>query len=74
MDFPPEWVVTQMEDFNMASLALQGEFGIELLAQLRATGRILDNFHFALDGATPPTPLDMFVDLANIIPVAPFEG
>jgi hypothetical protein len=58
-----------MEDFNTASLTLQGEFGIELLAQLRNTGRILDNFHFALDGASP---LD--VDLVDIIPVAPFEG
>jgi hypothetical protein len=65
MDFPPEWIVLQMEEYNTATPDYQEDFTVELLAQLRSTGRILDNFRFALDSALP---LDATVDLASIIP------
>jgi hypothetical protein len=71
MDFPPEWVVLQMEEFNTATPDYQGDFTIELLAQLRSMGRILDNFRFALDGTLP---LDATVDLASIILVEAYQG
>jgi hypothetical protein len=71
MDFPAEWVVLQMEGFNTSTPDLPGDFTVELLAQLRNTGRILDNFRFALDGALH---LDASVDLASIIPVEAYQG
>jgi hypothetical protein len=71
MDFPPEWVVLQMEEYNTATPDYQGDFTVELLAQLRSTGRILDNFRFALDGTLH---LDATVDLASIIPVEVYQG
>jgi hypothetical protein len=71
MDFPPEWIVLQMEDYNTATPDYQGDFTVELLAQLRSTGRILDNFRFALDSALP---LDATLDLASIIPVEAYQG
>jgi hypothetical protein len=71
MDFPPEWIVLQMEDYSMATPDYQGDFTVELLAQLRSMGRILDNFRFTLDGAFP---LDATVDLASILPVEAYQG
>ncbi len=71
MDFPAEWVVLQMEEYNTATQDYQGDFTVELLTQLRSTGRILDNFRFALDGALH---LDATVDLVSIIPVEAYQG
>ncbi len=65
MDRPPDGRVQHSHP------GLPGDFTIELLAQLRSTGRILDNFRFALDGALP---LDATVDLASIIPVEAYQG
>jgi hypothetical protein len=71
MDFPAEWVVLQMEEYNTATPDYQGDFTVELLAQRRSTGWILDNFRFALDGALH---LDATVDLASIISVEAYQG
>ncbi len=71
MEFPPEWAVSSMDDFATTTPLSRGEFNIELFAQLRNTGRILDNFRLGLDGATP---LEVSVDLASVIPVAAFTG
>ena len=71
MEFPPTWVVQEADDFHTASPAVQGEYTVELFAQLRSTGRILDGFRLALDGSKP---LEINVDMAKIIPVGPFQG
>ena len=44
---------------------------MELMAQLRPSGRILDGFRVALDGAVP---LQRELDLATIIPSTSFHG
>jgi hypothetical protein len=47
MDFPPDWKVDDMEDFDIAVATLaesDDAVAVELLAQLRPNGRILDNF------------------------------
>ncbi len=71
MEYPPEWAVSSMDDFAIAAPLARGEFNVELFAQLRNTGRILDNFRLGLDGATL---LEVSVDLAAVIPVAAFAG
>jgi hypothetical protein len=70
MDFPADWVINPMEDYTTASLDYQGETTVELLAQLRNTGHILDGFHFTLDGSSP---LEAVIDLFSIIP-ADYRG
>jgi hypothetical protein len=50
MDFPPDWLVEPLHDFDVAvaTLANSGDpLAIQLLAQLRPTGRILDNFRLS---------------------------
>jgi hypothetical protein len=71
MDIPPEWAVSPMDDFATATPQTRGEFNVELYAQLRNTGRILDNFRLGLDGAIP---LEVSVDLASVIPAVGFDG
>jgi hypothetical protein len=65
MDFPADWVVRPMEEYTTAGPNYQGEFTVDLLAQLRSTGRILDGFPFALDSSAP---LEAVVVLDNILP------
>ena len=33
MEFPPEWVIVEAEDFNLAAPRDPGDLGMELLAQ-----------------------------------------
>jgi hypothetical protein len=52
MDFPPDWLVEPLDDFDVAvaTLANSGDaLAIQLLAQLRPTGRILDNFRLVVN-------------------------
>jgi hypothetical protein len=65
MDFPADWVIDNMEDYNAAGSSYQGDITVELLAQLRNNGRILDGFRFTLDGASP---LEAVIDVHSIIP------
>jgi hypothetical protein len=54
MEFPPDWQVEPWDDFDVAvaSLATSGnDLAVELLAQLRPTGRILDNFRLSVNGS-----------------------
>jgi hypothetical protein len=52
MDFPSEnWVFNDWEDFDTASANVVGDFTLEVFAQLRNTGRILDNFRCVLGGS-----------------------
>jgi hypothetical protein len=71
MDFPMDWVINNAEDYATASPGYQGEVAVELLAQLRNTGRILDSFRFTLDGASP---LEAIIDVRSIIPADHYSG
>ena len=52
MDFPSEnWVFNDWEDFDTASANVVGDYTLEVFAQLRNTGRILDNFWCVLRGS-----------------------
>ena len=52
MDFPPEdWMVFEASDFNTASPRFPGERGVELMAQVRSNGRIMDHWRMALGGS-----------------------
>jgi hypothetical protein len=66
MEFPPDWNVSEASEFDIASPSTPGAVSVELFAQLRNTGRILDGFRFAIDGASP---LEINVDLFQLIPV-----
>ena len=48
MDFPHDWVVLAAEEFETAAPRVNGDVTMEVLAQLRPSGRILDNFRVAL--------------------------
>jgi hypothetical protein len=65
MEFPTNWVVFSLPDYDTEVPAVSGEFTVELFAQLRNTGRILDGFRFALDGTKA---LEAYVDLDKVIP------
>jgi hypothetical protein len=59
------------EDFETGQLRLEGVATIELLAQVRHTGRILGNFRVALGGEAR---LKVDVDLGAMVPVEVFAG
>ena len=52
MDFPPEeWDVFPAEDFDLASPRDPGSLGVEVMAQVRNDGRLIDHFRLALGGS-----------------------
>jgi hypothetical protein len=71
MEFPATWVVLNITDYDTAMPAVPGEFVVELLAQLRNTGRVLDGFRFALDGTRA---LEATVNLDQILPSEELKG
>jgi hypothetical protein len=72
MDFPSEnWVFNDWEDFDTASANVVGDFTMEVFAQLRNTGRILDNFRCVLGGSRH---LEIDASLLDMIPVAYLYG
>jgi hypothetical protein len=71
MDFPTDWVIDNIEDYTTAGSSYQGEVTVELLAQLRNTGRILDGFRFTLDGASS---LEAVIDVHSIILADLYRG
>ena len=64
MEFPPEWEVFPAEDFNTAGPRAAGECGMELLAQMRPNGRVLDHYRVTLGGSRI---LDVKVPLAKLL-------
>ena len=52
MEFPPQWVIVEAEDFNLPAPRDPGDLGMELLAQVRTNGRVMDHFRVALGGNT----------------------
>jgi hypothetical protein len=71
MEFPSNWVVFSLPDYDSAAPSVTGDFTAELFAQLRNTGRILDGFRFALDGTRA---LEAYVGLDKILPVPELKG
>jgi len=52
MDFSPdEWNIFGADDFELAEPRDPGVHGVEVMAQVRNTGRILDHFRLALGGS-----------------------
>ena len=51
MEFPPEWLILQSEDFEIAAPLDPGRCGMELMAQVRPNGLIMDHFRVVLGGA-----------------------
>ncbi len=71
MDFPHDWDVLAAEEVKTAAPRVKGNVTLEVLAQLRPSGRILDNFLVALAGSKA---LDFDADLFSLIPAAVFKG
>jgi hypothetical protein len=74
MEFPPSWVVNPLDDYETALPAVSSSseaYTMELMAQLRPTGRILDGFKVVLNGAAP---LSRELDLGSIIPARCFKN
>jgi len=50
MEFPPEWTILPAEDFSTAVPRDPGDLGMDLLVQVRSTGRMIDHFRVAVGG------------------------
>ena len=69
-----DWAVEPMTGFETARPIVPGSttaYVMELLVQLRSTGRMLDNFRTVVDGSSP---LECELDMATIIPSPAFKG
>ena len=51
MEFPPDWEVMAADDFTTARPRNAGLCSMELLAQVRPNGRILDHYRVSLGGS-----------------------
>jgi hypothetical protein len=58
--------VLATEDYKTATPRITSDVTMEICAQLRPTGRILDNFRVALGGSKV---LDFEADLGQLIPI-----
>ena len=68
MEFPPaHWAVFPAEDFETACPRLPGTLGVELMAQVRPNGRVMDHWRLAIGGSSN---LTITLDLAYLIPAA----
>jgi hypothetical protein len=70
MEFPPSWTINPADQFEVTTAPDGGPLTLQLLAQVRPSGRILDNFQVAL-GGTQIVCAD--VDLGQLIPAATFN-
>ena len=52
-EFPGDWLVLGMEDFETAAAREPGILGFDLMAQVRNNGRLLDHFRIAIGGSQP---------------------
>ena len=71
MDFPPAWTVLTSEEYETATPRITGDVSMEICAQLRPSGRILDNFRVTLGGSKI---LEYEADLGQLIPIPFFKG
>jgi len=51
MEFPPDWTVLPAVDFDIAAPRDPGELGMDLMAQVRSNGRIMDHFRISMGGS-----------------------
>jgi hypothetical protein len=66
INFPSEgWFCNDQDDFNTARTTVKGEYTMEICAQLRLTGLILDHFREVLGGFRH---LEINTSLVNMIP------
>jgi hypothetical protein len=71
MDFPPVWTVLTSEEYETATPRITGDVSMEICAQLRPSGRILDNFRVSHGGTKI---LEYEADLGQLIPIPFFKG
>jgi len=64
MEFPGIWDVFPMDDYLTAGPRNAGQLGMELLAQVRPNGRVLDHYRITLGGSRI---LDVDVSLASLL-------
>ncbi len=72
MYFPSEdWVYNDLDEFDTTPTNMRGDYTLELYAQLRPTGRMLDHFRAVLSGTKL---LEINVSLMDMIPNNRFRG
>ena len=64
MDFPTDWDIFPIIEFNVAGPRNPGHLGMELLAMARPNGRVLDHFRVTLGGNRI---LDMTVPMSALL-------
>jgi len=68
MEFPPtDWAVFEAADFEVAQPRNPGDLGVELLAQVRPNGRVVDHWRLTMGGAKI---LEVTMPLSSIVPKA----
>lgn len=67
MEFPPPWDIFPKDQYPLAVPRDPGQLGMELMALVRPTGRILDHFRVAIGGNVT---INLEVDLFKLIPAA----
>jgi len=71
MEFPADWAVLPKADFELASPRITGELTMELHAELRPSGRVLDAFRVSLAGTAT---LIVDVEVYKLLPIDSFKG
>ena len=69
MEFPPEWSVFPAADFELAAARNPLERGVELLAQVRPNGRVIDHVRLVLGGSElieAKVPFNLLFNLGEI--------
>ncbi len=51
MEFPGRWDVFPMEEYSTAIARSPGKAGMEVMAQARANGRLVDHFKVTVNGS-----------------------
>jgi hypothetical protein len=70
MEFPPSWTINPADQFEVTTAPDSCPLTLQLLAQVRPSGQILDNFQVAL-GGTHIVFAD--IDLGQLIPASTFN-
>jgi hypothetical protein len=71
MEFPPTWRVFLDKEFEAAQPQIEGATTMELMVQVRHTGRMLSNFRIGLGGEAR---IKEDVDLGAMVPRDTFRG
>ena len=71
MEFPADWTVLPKDNFDLAVPRIEGILTMELMAELRPSGRVLDAFRIAVGGTRL---LSVETSLYDILPLDTFKG